>query len=87
MQVNVVGPEVIGEAAQVYPGAKAAGEVAINAVAPALLNAVYNATGLRFYKIPLTPERVWRALREREHSSRGIITGNADQIHSIPVGK
>ncbi len=52
-------------------GAKAAGEVAINGIAPAIVNAVYDAIGIRFYEIPLTPERVWRALREQERQSPG----------------
>jgi putative selenate reductase molybdopterin-binding subunit len=43
-------------------GAKAVAEVPMNGVAPALLNAVFDATGVRFHGIPLTPERVWRAL-------------------------
>jgi putative selenate reductase molybdopterin-binding subunit len=43
-------------------GAKAVAEVPMGGVAPALLNAVFNATGVRFHEIPLTPERVWRAL-------------------------
>jgi hypothetical protein len=33
---------------------------------PAILNAVYNATGIRFQELPLTPERVYKALREHE---------------------
>jgi putative selenate reductase molybdopterin-binding subunit len=43
-------------------GAKAAAEVPMNGVAPALLNAVFDATGVRFHEIPLTPEHVWRGL-------------------------
>jgi len=43
-------------------GAKAAAEVPMNGIAPALVNAVFDATGVRFYEIPLTPERVWRGL-------------------------
>jgi CO/xanthine dehydrogenase Mo-binding subunit len=30
----------------------------------AICNAVYNAIGVRFYTIPMTPERVLAALRE-----------------------
>ncbi|RMG63665.1 MAG: xanthine dehydrogenase [Chloroflexi bacterium] len=44
-------------------GAKAVAEIPMDGVAPAVANAVYHATGVRFYQIPLTPERVWRRLK------------------------
>ena len=50
-------------------GAKAQGECAINAVAPAIANAVANATGVRFPDLPLTPDRIYDKLgrgRKRE---------------------
>jgi CO/xanthine dehydrogenase Mo-binding subunit len=40
-------------------GAKAQGECAINPVAPAVSNAVANATGVRFANLPLSPERIF----------------------------
>jgi len=43
-------------------GAKAQGECAINAVAPAIANAVANATGVRFPDLPLTPDRIFDRL-------------------------
>jgi putative selenate reductase molybdopterin-binding subunit len=43
-------------------GAKSIGEVAINTAAPAVLNAVFHATGVRFRKLPVRPEDVLRAL-------------------------
>ncbi|MGC1888885.1 MAG: molybdopterin cofactor-binding domain-containing protein [Stellaceae bacterium] len=43
-------------------GAKAQGECAINPVAPAIANAVANATGVRFAHLPLTPDRIFVAL-------------------------
>ncbi len=43
-------------------GAKAQGECAINAVAPAIANAVANATGARFPDLPLTPDRIFDKL-------------------------
>ncbi len=49
-------------------GAKGTGEGGLLPVAPAIGNAVCRATGLRFYDLPLTPERVWRALRARSPS-------------------
>jgi len=45
-------------------GAKAAGEVPIDGPAPAIINAIADAVGVRLYRIPATPERVWRALQE-----------------------
>ena len=44
-------------------GAKGMGEGGIIPVAPAVCNAVAQATGVRVRELPLTPERVWRALR------------------------
>jgi putative selenate reductase molybdopterin-binding subunit len=45
-------------------GAKAVAEIPKDGVAPALASAVFNATGVRLRRIPLTPERVWMALQE-----------------------
>ena len=44
-------------------GAKGMGEGGLVPVAPAVANALYDLTGVRFTELPLTPERVWRALR------------------------
>ncbi|MCH7656223.1 MAG: xanthine dehydrogenase family protein molybdopterin-binding subunit [Chloroflexi bacterium] len=44
-------------------GAKGIGEGGVVSVAPAVANAIYNATGVRIKELPLTPERVWRALQ------------------------
>jgi CO/xanthine dehydrogenase Mo-binding subunit len=41
------------------------GEGGIISVAPAVANAFANATGIRIYDLPMTAERVWRALREK----------------------
>ncbi len=46
-------------------GAKAIAEIPKDGLAPALANAVYNATGVRIRRIPFTPERVWTALQEQ----------------------
>ena len=43
-------------------GSKGTGEGGLLPVAPAIGNAVCQATGIRMYDLPLTPERVWRAL-------------------------
>jgi CO/xanthine dehydrogenase Mo-binding subunit len=45
-------------------GAKGMGESGIVSVAPAIGNAIARATGVRIRALPLTPERVWRALKE-----------------------
>jgi putative selenate reductase molybdopterin-binding subunit len=44
-------------------GAKAIAEIPINGPAPAIANAVAQATGVRIRELPLTPERVLAALR------------------------
>jgi len=44
-------------------GAKGVAEGSIIPVAPAIANALFAATGARVKDLPLTPERVWRALR------------------------
>jgi CO/xanthine dehydrogenase Mo-binding subunit len=44
-------------------GAKGLGEGVLSPLAPALANAFHNATGVRIMEMPLTKERVWRALR------------------------
>jgi CO/xanthine dehydrogenase Mo-binding subunit/aerobic-type carbon monoxide dehydrogenase small subunit (CoxS/CutS family) len=46
-------------------GAKPMSEAPFNPVAPALANAVRDATGVRIPATPLTPDRVWMALNPR----------------------
>jgi CO/xanthine dehydrogenase Mo-binding subunit len=47
-------------------GAKGMSEGALLPVAPAIAAAVRDATGVVIRDLPLSPERVWRALRERD---------------------
>jgi CO/xanthine dehydrogenase Mo-binding subunit/aerobic-type carbon monoxide dehydrogenase small subunit (CoxS/CutS family) len=47
-------------------GAKGAGEGSLVPVSPAVGNALARLAGVRVRELPLTPERVWRALRERQ---------------------
>jgi CO/xanthine dehydrogenase Mo-binding subunit len=49
-------------------GAKGMGEGSILPVAPAICNAVYNATGVRIHEVPLRGERVWTALAKGDVS-------------------
>jgi CO/xanthine dehydrogenase Mo-binding subunit len=44
-------------------GAKGMGESGIVSIAPAIGNAIARAIGVRIRELPLTPERVWRALK------------------------
>ena len=44
-------------------GAKSMSESPYNPVAPALANAIARACGARLYQLPMTPARVWRAIR------------------------
>ncbi|MBT6976782.1 MAG: xanthine dehydrogenase family protein molybdopterin-binding subunit [Rhodospirillaceae bacterium] len=46
-------------------GAKGMGEGGILPVAPAIANALAHRYGVRIRDLPLTPERIWRALRKR----------------------
>jgi 4-hydroxybenzoyl-CoA reductase subunit alpha len=46
-------------------GAKEVGEGAIMPTIPALLNAVYDATGVRYDELPLTPERILMGIRAK----------------------
>ncbi|MGQ0600738.1 MAG: xanthine dehydrogenase family protein molybdopterin-binding subunit, partial [Anaerolineales bacterium] len=44
-------------------GAKAIAEIPMDGVAPAVANAVWDAVGVRIRDLPLTPEKVWRAMK------------------------
>jgi CO/xanthine dehydrogenase Mo-binding subunit len=46
-------------------GAKGMGECPVNPVAPALANALADATGTRFRDLPFTPDRIYRRIFER----------------------
>jgi CO/xanthine dehydrogenase Mo-binding subunit/CO/xanthine dehydrogenase FAD-binding subunit len=63
--VLVEGPEAAGPF-----NAKSVGEMSIVPPAPAVLNAVYAATGIRFRSLPLTPDVVLTALRARDRAER-----------------
>jgi CO/xanthine dehydrogenase Mo-binding subunit len=44
-------------------GAKGIGEPACSIIAPAILNAIYDAVGVRIKSLPATPEKIIRALK------------------------
>jgi CO/xanthine dehydrogenase Mo-binding subunit len=46
-------------------GAKGAGETGALTVAPAIANAIFEAVGARIRDLPLTPERIFRAMAEK----------------------
>jgi len=46
-------------------GAKGIGEAAMNPVAAAYANAVHNAIGVRFHRLPIPPEEIVEALARR----------------------
>lgn len=47
-------------------GARGIGEQPMIGVAPAIANAVSDALGVEFNSFPLTPEKVWRALKDKK---------------------
>jgi putative selenate reductase molybdopterin-binding subunit len=47
-------------------GAKAVAEIPKDGVAPAMRNAIINATGVVINDLPFTPERVWKALQGQQ---------------------
>ena len=50
---------------------KEIGESAISQVSPAIANAVYDAVGVRIKDLPITAEKVFRALRAWEKGEKG----------------
>jgi len=50
-------------------GAKGIGEPVLIPVAPAILNAIYKAVGVRVLDIPVTPEKLLKALKEKEKAN------------------
>ena len=52
-------------------GAKEAGEGPLLPILPAVVNAVYDAIGVRVSELPITPDRLYKAI-ERRCKSEGI---------------
>ena len=59
-------------------GAKSMSESPFNPVAPALANAIRNATGVRFASLPIARDRIYLGMKEA-----GLVS--ADRVHSQPV--
>jgi CO/xanthine dehydrogenase Mo-binding subunit len=49
-------------------GAKGIGEPGLVPSAPAIANAIYDAVGIRLKKLPMTPERILKAIKEKENN-------------------
>ena len=47
-------------------GAKSVGEIGIDTPPAVLCNAVYNAFGVRIHHLPITPERIFKAVKEKK---------------------
>ncbi|HUK40083.1 MAG TPA: xanthine dehydrogenase family protein molybdopterin-binding subunit [Candidatus Acidoferrales bacterium] len=56
-------------------GAKGVGETGALTVAPAIANAIADAVGVRIRDLPITPEKVLRALEEKKSRERGAGSG------------
>jgi 4-hydroxybenzoyl-CoA reductase subunit alpha len=71
LDVPTITPVVIesNEPAGPY-GAKEVGEGGIMPAIPAIMNAVYDATGVRFRELPLNPERVLLALKAKRETGK-----------------
>jgi CO/xanthine dehydrogenase Mo-binding subunit len=61
-------------------GAKSIGEPANELAAPAIVNAIYNATGKRLYEIPATLERVLLGHKLTRKGERGSIQKEQEEI-------
>ncbi len=51
-------------------GAKESGEGTTIPVAPAIVNAIYNATGLRMKELPVTPDKILKAMKGKKSKRR-----------------
>jgi CO/xanthine dehydrogenase Mo-binding subunit len=51
-------------------GAKGLGEPPIIPTAAAIANAIYDAVGVRIKTLPITPEKILKALKEKEEGSK-----------------
>lgn len=63
--------------------AKGIGEPAMLATAPAIINAIYDAVGVRITTLPATPERVREALRKKEREETHLSDSHLSIQHGV----
>lgn len=51
-------------------GAKSIGEVVINTPSPAIAHAIFNAVGVMIHDLPITPEKVFMAMKKKEQEEK-----------------
>ena len=51
-------------------GAKGMGEASLLPTSAAIANAIYDAVGVRIRELPITPDKVIKALKEKEQGDR-----------------
>ena len=62
-------------------GAKGISELPTIVIAPAIANALYNATGVRIFEPPMSPEKVARAIHEeRAQATPGKVTAHLEGV-------
>ncbi|MDP2659932.1 MAG: molybdopterin-dependent oxidoreductase [Dehalococcoidia bacterium] len=66
-------------------GAKGVGDIVVSAMAPAIANAIYNATGARIRSLPLTPEKVLQALEGVDRPSRDRVASIENLTEAYPL--
>ena len=54
-------------------GAKGIGEIGLDPMAPAIASALYDAVGVRIKSLPITPEKVLWALKQKEAEAEGAV--------------
>ncbi len=57
-------------------GAKEAGQGPLLPIMPAIANAIYDAVGVRIDEVPITPEKIFKALREKDRGRSSRIGPN-----------
>lgn len=73
MDIPFIDPIIVEEKEPTGPfGAKGVGEPVLVATAPAVANAIKNATGVRVKDLPLSMERVWKALHSPNQDAGGV---------------